>query len=407
MQVVGEEGVAPGPGLVELRSRPAPTALPRFALFQKGFRPFFLLASLHGVVVTLVWVLALRGVVLPGGHGGPQLWHAHEMLFGFSCAVVAGFLLTAVGNWTGRETATGPLLAALATLWLLARIVAAFERYLPPFALAVDLAFLPALGIVLARPLLAAKSRRNFVMLAVLAALWAADLWTHVGGGLRGGERQGVLLAVDVVVVLLVIISGRVVPMFTRNATRDEGVRSYPVLDTLAVVAVVMLALANGIGVSPAKARLVAAIASALLVVRSRHWGALRTVEVPLLWILHVGHAFIPVGLALRAVGGGVPSSVGTHALTVGAIGCLTLGMMARVALGHTGRLLEPSGSVVLAFALVVGAALLRVVGVLAFPAHHASWVAAAGVSWAVAFGLYFAAYLPVCVSPRVDGRAG
>lgn len=419
MQVVGKEGVATATGaspsllaaqgLSQLRPKhtAAPVAIPRFALFQKGFRPFFLLASLHGAVVVLLWVLALRGVWAPGGEGGPQLWHAHEMVFGFASAVIAGFLLTAVGNWTGRETATGPLLAALAALWLLGRIVTAFERHLPALATAVDLAFLPALALVLARPLLAAKNRRNFVMLAVLASLWGAELWTHFGGSLRGGTRAGALLAVDVVVVLLVIISGRVIPMFTRNATRDEAVRNLPVLDALSILAVVLVFAADAAGVSDERTRVVAAVAAALLVARSRSWGLLRAAKAPLLWILHVGHGFIPVGLALRAAGGSVPPSVGTHALTVGAIGCLTLGMMARVALGHTGRLLEPSRTVVLAFVLMLGAALARTLGVLVAPAHHGTWIAAAGLLWALAFGLYFVAYLPVCANARVDGKAG
>ncbi|MBK6695731.1 MAG: NnrS family protein [Myxococcales bacterium] len=379
----------------------------RLALLQKGFRPFFLLASLHGVVVALVWVLALRGVLTPGGEGGAQLWHAHEMLFGFTSAVIAGFLLTAVGNWTGRETATGPLLAGLAALWLLGRMVTAFERHLPALASVLDLAFLPALALVLARPLLAVKNRRNFVMLAVLASLWGAELWTHFGGSLRGGTRAGVLLAVDVVVVLLVIISGRVIPMFTRNATRDETIRGRPVLDVLSILAVVLVFVADASGVPDGGTRAVAGVAAALLVARSHSWGALRAVKVPLLWILHVGHGFIPIGLALRAAGGSVPPSVGTHALTVGAIGCLTLGMMARVALGHTGRLLEPSRAVVVAFVLMIGAALARVVGVLFAPGRHATWVAVAGVLWAAAFALYFVTYLPVCMNARVDGKAG
>ncbi len=391
---------------------PPATSAVRFALFAKGFRPFFLMAALSAAMMVPLWLLVLAGIVQPASHFDPVSWHAHEMVFGFSTAVIAGFLLTAVGNWTQRETATGLPLAGLCVLWLLGR-VAMFSSFFRPGLVAVlDLAFLPALAIVLARPLLLANNRRNFVMLVVLGALFATNIMTHLGalGVAPGWERRGVLVAVDIVVVLMLIIAGRVVPMFTRNATKREWIRSLPALDALAVAMMAVLTLVDAFATpAPLVLAILSGVTAALAAGRAAHWGSRHTLSEPLLWILHGAYFWIPIGLALRALGaalGGVYPLMATHAITAGAIGGLTLGMMARVSLGHTGRALKAPRAVAIAFGMILLGAAVRVAAPLA-PAHYLGSLTVAGTLWAAAFAVYALAYAKILVSPRVDGRAG
>ncbi|MBX3202740.1 MAG: NnrS family protein [Labilithrix sp.] len=394
-------------GLPRSSSAP-PSSGARFALFAKGFRPFFFLAALAAAALVPVWLLVLAGIVRPAGHFDPLSWHAHEMIFGFTTAVIAGFLLTAVGNWTQRETATGLLLGSLCALWALGR-AAMSSSFLPPRAVAVvDLSFVPALAIVLARPLLAANNRRNFVMLGVLGALFAANAMTHAGalGSAPGWERRGALVAVDVIVVLMLLIAGRVVPMFTRNATRRAEIRSVPALDALAVGSMVVLTVSDAfLTAPPLMVSALAGTAAVFGAARAVTWGSRHALGDPLLWILHAGYLWIPIGLALRAVGG-VYGTMATHALTAGAIGALTLGMMARVSLGHTGRPLVAPPPVAWAFAMITAGAAVRVAAPLV-GARYLVALALGGGLWAAAFVVYAVAYAGILVSPRADGRAG
>ena len=379
----------------------------------KGFRPFFLLAGAFAAVIVPLWLLALRGVIHPGGSLDPITWHSHEMVFGFAVAVIAGFLLTAVGNWTQRETAVGAPLLGLAALWLAGRVAFLLAPALPAaLVAAVDLAFLPALAFAIGRPIVQANNRRNLVMVAVLAALWLANLAIHLDGlgVLPGWRRRGSLVAVDVVIVVILIVSGRVFPMFTRNATKRDDVRSIPALDVAALVSFAAVIACDALDVTTAVAPICAGVAAALTLARTLHWGARRSLRQPLLWILHGAYLFIPLGLALRAASAlttRVPPSAATHALTVGAIGGLTLGMMARVSLGHTGRLLVAPPAITAAFALVMLAALLRVVTPIAAPSLYPASLQVIGVLWTLAFGLFVAVYARILVSSRPDGKAG
>jgi uncharacterized protein involved in response to NO len=382
-------------------------------IIAKGFRPFFLLAGAFAALILPVWLFTLAGVVAPARYLDAMTWHGHEMVFGFAIAVIAGFLLTAVGNWTGRETLVGrPLLGACA-VWLAGRLAMAAPGALPRgIAAAIDLAFLPVLVIAIARPLAATKNRRNFVMVAVLTVMWVADLAIHLEalGVLSGWSRRALLFAVDVIVLLMIVIAGRVLPMFTKNATSVASVRGRPALDQAAILAMVATALA---GVGGADARLVggmAAVTAALVVLRAWTWGTAHTARVPLLWILHAGHLWIAIGLGLRAAAAftsAVPPAVATHALTVGAVGALTLGMMSRVLLGHTGRALVSSPTMIASFVLVTLAALVRVAGPLVDSAAYRASVFVAGGLWTAAFALFVLLSAPVVVARRVDGKTG
>jgi uncharacterized protein involved in response to NO len=356
-------------------------------VLAKGFRPFFLAAALYAIVMVPLWLVMLSGALAPSGYLPPAVWHAHEMTWGFVSAVVAGFLLTAVGNWTQRETATGAPLAGLVLLWAAGRVAMLFAGALPRgIPAALDLAFIPVLAVVLARPLIAAGNRRNFVMLAILAALFAANLVIHLEALALlsfGLGRLANLLSVDLVVLLILLIGGRVFPMFTRNATGVVTIRSIPWLDRSCVAAMVGLLLVDA--TAPHRGQLgaiLAGVVGLLAAARAVHWGARHSRRDPLLWVLHVGYAWLVLGLLLRGAAGvfGAPNgSVATHALTVGAIGTLTLGMMARVALGHTGRMLVAPRSMTAAFVAITLAALARVLVPWLAPQHYRVGLVTAG----------------------------
>ena len=387
-------------------SRPLPLA-------AKGFRPFFIAAAAFSTLILPIWMATLAGLHGPARYLDVITWHAHEMLFGFAVAVIAGFLLTAVANWTRRETVVGWPLLGTCALWIAGRVGMAAADHLPRGVPALlDLAFLPVLAIVIARPIVATRNLRNLVMIAVLASLWLADLAIHLDalGVIGAYRRRAALFAVDVIVVLLVIIAGRVVPMFTKNATGATSVRSAPTLDQAAIAAMVATALVDLASTDVRVQGAAAAITAVLLIARAWHWGARQSARQPLLWILHAGHAWIVIGLALRAAAAfsdRVPSSAATHALTVGAIGALTLGMMSRVSLGHTGRPLATPPSVVVSFVLLTLAALVRVfVPVVDMAVYRAS-LFVAGTLWTAAFALFLSVYVPVLTSARADGKPG
>ena len=378
----------------------------------KGFRPFFLLAGGFAALVIALWLLALAGATRFDAYVGPMYWHAHEMVFGFTAAVIAGFLLTAVGNWTGRETAVGGRLFALVALWLAGRVAFLAMAVLPGPVIAVaDLAFLPALALVIGRALVAARSRRNYPVLAIVVALWLADLAVHLdaSGSLPGWQWRATLGAIDLVILLIVLFSARVVPMFTRNATRVESLRNLPALDVAATAAMAGLTIVDVAFPSRTAAGVLAAAAAALALARSVPWGARHTLRQPLLWVLHVGHTWIIVGLALRAAAeltSHVPAAAAIHALTVGAIGSTTLGMMARVALGHSGRRLVPPPLVSVAFATLTAAAVVRVVAALSIAVYPVG-LHISGALWSIAFATFNILYAPILVRPRADGRPG
>jgi uncharacterized protein involved in response to NO len=393
---------------------PEPASRPRWALEAKGFRPFFLVAAAFASAIVPLWILVLAGAVRLAGYLDPTSWHAHEMVMGYAVAVIAGFLLTAVGNWTQRETLVGAPLLGLAALWILGRLAMLLGGVLPRGLVAlVDLAFLPALIVVLARPLVAARNRRNFVMLGILGALFFANVVIHLDAlGLvgPGASRNASLAAIDVVVLVILIIAGRVFPMFTRNATGVAAVRSIPSLDVLTVAGMAVLTVMDMLVPGHAAGAAGAGAVGLLAVARAARWGTRHTARHPLLWILHAGYAWLVAGLLLRALAAFVhriPASLATHALTVGAIGSLTLGMMARVSLGHTGRPLVAPKPVRWAFAAITAAAFVRVVLPMFAPSWYLAELISAGGLWTAAFLLYLAAYARILVSPRLDGKAG
>lgn len=392
-----------------------PAELPRVrpALLAKGFRPFFLLAAGYGAGALVIWLLALNGAVDLGAYFGGMYWHAHEMIFGFTLAVIAGFLLTAIGNWTGIETAVGVPLAALVGLWMLGRVAVLFASTLPyGLAAVIDLAFLPVLVLVCARPVFASASRRNYQFVAMLAALFLANLGMHLGalGIAPLWVRRGAWVGVDVITLMIIVMSARIVPMFTRNATGIESIRNLPSLDNGAALVALSVLVFDVSAANEAAAVVLSVAAGVLVAARSVTWGTRHTLRHPLLWVLHAGHALVALGLVLRGVAFVEPRltpGAALHALTAGGIGLMTLGMMARVSLGHSGRQLKVGSAMVLSFAMVLVSALVRVVGPLFGLSAYLPSMMLAGSLFAVGFAIYFVVYLPMLMAPRVDGKPG
>lgn len=389
-------------------------------LWSYGFRPFFLLASLFAAVSVVVWVLILRGV-LPASASLPLFsWHAHEMLFGFTAAVLAGFLLTAVRSWTGGQpTLEGPGLIALVMVWVTSRIFALWPAAVPPaLHIGVDALFFVGLAVAIGIPLLRTNNRRNLALPPLLLVLGGADVAMHLGT-LGAGALWlplGTLLALQVPLIFLVVVGGRVVPLFTRNALRAEGhdVTDRPAVAYASLAAVVVAALCEALVVVKPSVALLAVCANAaagsLLLLRMRGWRTLHTIKNPIVVVLHVGWALFGVGYLLVALARGWPSllavTTAQHTLTVGGLSLIILGMMSRVALGHTGRPLVVRKAIVIAYALLVLATLVRV-GVPALaPTTTVPYLDIAATLFAAAFLLFFVVYLPVLVSRRADEDA-
>jgi uncharacterized protein involved in response to NO len=381
---------------------------PGFALWQLGFRPFYLLAGIFGALSVALWAAQFSGVLGATYLPGPA-WHAHEMLFGFALAVIVGFLFTAGRNWSGRPTPRGAPLAALAALWLAARCLA-----LTPYGwigAIVGPAFALAAAIGLAIPLVGARNRRNYVFVALLVALAALDLVFHLAalGVFAVPEFFGVRVALDVVLFVMALMSGRVIPMFTNNALPNAGAERSPELERFALGSIVALAAADLLDVDGATLAAVAFVAAALHALRWSLWRPWKTVRTPIVWVLHVATLWIPIHLALRAAAalGWVASTAASHALTVGALGGLVLGMMTRTSRGHTARPLRADAFDVASYALVTLAAVVRVVLPIAAPAMTMAAIVGSAALWSAAFAIFAVRYWPVLTRPRIDGALG
>jgi len=378
-----------------------------FALWNLGFRPFYLLASVFAAVSVALWVCQYAGV-LPFVYVRGPTWHGSEMLFGFALAVAAGFLFTAVRNWTGRPTPSGPVLAGYALLWIAGRILAA-TPYLTAAAW-VNGAFPVAVAIGVAVPLLASRNRRNYFFVALLAALGVVAVALHLSyfGVLEWPERTGLQAGLDIVMFIMAVVGGRVIPMFTNNGVPGASARRNPIVEKLALGGILLLLVVDIAQPSAGVAALAAALAI-VHAVRLALWQPWRTLHTPLVWILHAAYAWIVVHLALRALAvlGFVPYTIALHALTIGGIGGLTIGMMTRTARGHTGRPLVADRRDAACYILVMLAAVLRVFGALAFPGAYLATIIAAGACWSTAFIVYAAAYAPSLMRGRRDGKPG
>ena len=377
------------------------------ALLALGFRPLYLLAGAFAAFSIAGWAGFFAGWV-PGEYlHGSSRWHAHEMIFGYTFAVIVGFLFTAGSNWTRQPTPRGAALGAICAAWVLARLFALSPW--PLVSLAFDLAFSLAAAVGLGIPLWRARNTRNYFFVALLLAVGALNAAFHLALLDRIEVDLGhvIELALDVVLFIAVVMAGRVVPMFTNNAIPGNGARRVLALERIALGAVLALMAADLLGLPEPAIAVVAGVAAIAHAVRLALWNPWATRSKPILWILHASYAWIVAHLALRSASALdlAADTLAIHALTVGAIGGLTLGMMTRTARGHTGRPLETGAAETLAYALVMAAAIVRVFGPMA------GWVFGAivisGFLWAAAFAIFAVTYWPILSRPRLDGRPG
>lgn len=385
-----------------------PPGSPRgIALWQLGFRPFYLLASSFAALSIALWAAQSVGWIRPLLPSA--LWHAHEMLFGFTLAVMVGFLFTAGRNWTNRPTPHGAALAALAAWWLAGRVLV-----LTPYALAagvVNAGFPLAAALALAIPFWAARNSRNYFFVALLVGLAAANAAIHLaaGGALALPAWLGVQIALDVVTFVMAVMGGRVIPMFTNNGVPGAGALRDSRVERAALGSLLALLAADVLQLRGAALVVVLLAAAAAHGTRLALWKPWRTLSVPLVWSLHAAYAWIVVHLLLRALAelGAIAPTIAVHALTTGAIGGLTIAMMTRTARGHTARPLRADRADVACYALVQLGALIRVGLPLVAPAAWSVAVAASALAWSAGFALYAVHYGPWLVRPRLDGAPG
>jgi uncharacterized protein involved in response to NO len=384
-----------------------PSGLP---LLRLGFRPFYLCAAIFACLAIPFWLAQAQGLISPGRGLSGMAWHAHEMLYGYAIAVIAGFLLTAVPNWSGQPTPSGRPLALLLMLWLSARLLLPFVPLW--LAAGLDLLFLPTLAWVLRRSLRGGNNRRNDFIPRLLLALASLNLVFYLAqtGWLNINPLRPLEATLGLITVLEVIIAGRVLPMFTRNAVpqvrqqRFEWLERWIALSTLVVMMANLLPLTGWL-LAPANGLLALAHLKRWL-----GWDPLACWRKPLLWVLHAGYLCVVLGLLLAAGAAlGWLSWVAVHHMfAVGALGCLTLGMITRTALGHSGRPLETSNYEALAYAAMLLACCSRVLPLLVpLAGSYFSWMWLAGFFWCTAFILYLLRYVPILIKARVDGKPG
>ncbi len=389
---------------------PAPPRQQGWVPFALGFRPFFILAAVGSVLLMLVWLLVWHQNFPAADYYGRIGWHNHEMLFGYGVAVVAGFLLTAVRNWTGLDTPVGTPLALLAGVWLLGRVLPWLP--VPPLLVfLVDVALLPLVAIALFTPLWKGQNKVNRVFIPLLLAMAIANLLVHVEamGWADQLASKGVSMMILMIVLLIMLVGGRVLPFFSRNVIPGYQIRQFALLERTGFAAVCLLILAELFAsgtVFTAVLYIVVGISQAL---RIGLWYHHNIWKMPVLWVLHTGYYWMVLGLVLMGVAdlGLFMKSAATHALTAGAIGVFTLGMMARVALGHSGRSIDVTRAMLWAFVFGHMAAVIRVFGVAWLPEHYLIWIMLSGTLWLLAFGVFSVIYLPILLRPRLDGRPG
>jgi len=377
------------------------------ALFSYGFRPFFLGGALWAALGILLWLAQYQGELALPTAFGPIDWHIHEMLYGYVGAVVAGFLLTAVPNWTGQLPINGPPLVALAGLWLAGRVAVLFSATIGAVPAAIiDVAFLTILAALMLREIIAGKNWRNLRVIAVLAVFIAGNVVFHAEAIMRGSADYGVRIGIGAAIGLIMVVGGRIVPSFTHNWLKRENPGRLP--QPFSRFDALSLAVA-GIGlvawvVAPGHDVTGGLLLSAFLLqaLRLARWAGDRTIADRLVLVLHVGFAFVPIGFALTGaailVPEAVPLSAGFHAWTAGAIGIMTLAVMTRASLGHTGQALKAGPATQAIYACALVAAVVRIAAAFV-PSLALLHIAA--FAWAAAFGGFALFYGPPLMRQR------
>ncbi len=392
------------------------------AFLTIGFRPFFLCAGLYAIIAMAAWIawLMLHGanaVILKPTIAIPaHLWHGHEMLFGYVGAAISGFMLTALPGWTGARRVAGGRLVGLVMIWAAGRMVMWFSAFLPTFAVAaVDMAYLPLLAGIVAFGLVQRPAPRNLIFLALLSVLIISNAAFHgEWAGLTGDSASwGLGVALLTSVLLIVILGGRIVPAFTRNAMVRKGhAENLPgssrIIDMASVAGVSAVVFCYALALSDTVIGIVAAVAAVANLARWSMWRWSATLSEPIVWSLHLAYLWVCLGLAALSaamLGDWLSHSAAMHLLAIGAIGGMTLAMMTRAPLGHTGRSLTVSGPVTIAYLLVATAALLRGIGLEYLPVDYFALILAAGTLWMAGFLIFVVTYTPILIGPPLEQR--
>ncbi|MCL7998022.1 NnrS family protein [Brucella sp. 21LCYQ03] len=377
------------------------------AIFSYGFRPFFLGGAIWAVLAMLLWILSLTLGLSVGGAYGALNWHAHEMVFGFSSAVLAGFLLTAVPNWTGRLPVSGIPLAILFSAWLVGRLI-----FLNPditnlyLAVAIESLFLPMLLFICAREIIAGRQWKNLKVLMAVGVVTLANLTFHYlalsGGDVAMANRIGV----SAYVLLIMLIGGRIIPSFTRNWLNKTGATQFPVpfnrYDGLCILVGAAACIAWVAIPESTLTAVFAIITAALHTIRLYRWRGWTVAHEKILLVLHIAYAFVPAGfiaIACSALGHLNPYSA-LHVMTIGVIGCMMLAVMTRATRGHTGRPLTATLTTQIAYLCIIAAALVRPFAEM-MPNFFHTFLAASALLWMLAFALYVLEYGPMLTKKR------
>jgi uncharacterized protein involved in response to NO len=392
---------------IHIPTEPTPAGQPH-PLLRLGFRPFYLLAAALAALSVPLWLAAYKGM-LPALPAANMLWHMHEMVFGFGAAVIVGFLFTAGRNWTNLQTPAGAQLAALAILWIAGRVAMLLTPGVP--AMIVDGLFLPLCAIAFGRVLYLARSKRNYPICGILVLLSVANLLFHAAsnGWIDLSALTPVQGAILMITVLEAVIGGRVIPMFTRNGAPGSQPATVAWREKASIALLLATALAWVTGLPGMVVATVAFAAAAVNAVRLIGWAPFATVRVPLLWILHLAYAWIVAGLVLlgfAALGIGSSSSA-FHALAVGGMSGLILGMITRTALGHTGRMLRAGRAESAMYLLLQVGAVGRLCANLISANARDFVLVGSALAWSAAFVVYLVVYAPYLCRARIDGREG
>lgn len=380
------------------------------ALFALGFRPFFLLAGLSAIAFIVSWLMAWSGAIPTPTYYGFVGWHSHEMLFGYTAAIISGFLLAAVRNWTGAKTPDGPPLMGLMALWIAGRLLPLLDSSLPGTLIAIiDLAFLPAVAMSIRPALWKGEQKMNRIFVPLLLVMGAANLLVHLEAlGIANTGQQGISGMLFLVIFLITLLGGRVIPFFTEAVIPGHQSKRRDGLEKASMAIFIALILEQLIYPVDQVTGILAFAIGITQLSRMQGWYNKQIWQHPILWVLYTGLGWIVLGMLMLAVGSfsQLPINLAKHALTVGGIGVLTFGMMARVALGHTGRPIEPSRWISIGFIILNVSALARVIGPLVYE-NYRMWVHLSGTLWTLAFIIFCVIYVPMLVKPRLDGKAG
>lgn len=386
-------------------------------LFRLGFRPFFLVGAMFSLISLFIWGAFLQGLIDFYPYGGSYFWHMHEMIYGFTCAIIAGFLLTAVQNWTGIRGVSSWQLLTLLLLWLAGRVAMAIPSLVGmTLSALVDILFLPTVAVVLAKPILRIKQYRNLIFIPILSVLTLLNIAMHsqTHGFVMLNIHYLGLTTLLIITLLMSLIAGRVTPMFTANGTNTRKVNNITAIEVSCIMSLLFLIInftvAAFIGLNSVFTAILFAWASSSQLARLIRWQPWKTYKVPLLWSLHGSLLLISLGLLLLSysyLNDNQNITNSWHLLTVGGMAGLIIAMISRVSLGHTGRSLIPPKAMTIAFIAIFASAIVRTIGPWLAPLNSMVFYSVSITLWILAYALFCWYYGPMLLSERIDGRPG